>query len=83
MFTTKDIRQTKKVVKSGKVAKSGLKTRGKVWKSWSAIKGTLWDSKTSKILCKLLVSADRFFQTDLSVLHSDQSSIKHREKLFL
>ena len=33
MFTTKDIRQTKKVVKSGKVAKSGLKTRGKVWKS--------------------------------------------------
>ena len=44
-----------------KVAKSGLKTREKVWKSWSAIKGTNWDSKTSKIICKLLVSIDRFF----------------------
>ena len=45
-----------------KAAKSGLKTSGKVWKSWSAIKGLkIGDSKLSKILCKLLVSVDRFF----------------------
>ena len=51
-----------------KVAKSGLNPRGKVWKSWSAVKGILWNSKTSKILGKLVVSVNRFFQTDLSVL---------------
>ena len=45
-------RQTRKVVKSGK--------RGKKWPKW--------DLKTSKVLTKLLVSVDRFFQTDLSVL---------------
>ena len=65
MFTTKDIRQTRKVVNSGK---SGLKTRGKVWKSWSAVQGIEWNSKSSKILRKLIVSENRFFQTDLSVL---------------
>ena len=53
-----------------KGGKKGLKVEksGKVCKSWSAVKGIYWNSKTSKNLGKLVVSVNRFFQTDLSVL---------------
>ena len=43
------------------MAKSGLNPRGQVWKSWSAVKG--------KLVGKLVVSVNRFFQMDLSVLY--------------
>ena len=39
------------------------KKGGKNGKKWPK-----WDLKASKVLRKLLVSVDRFFQTDLSVL---------------
>ena len=67
MMFTKDIRQIRKVSKSGK---SGLKTLGKDGQP-SAIKGTYkWDWKTSKIPKKLLLC--RYIEfSDGSVCISD------------
>ena len=49
-----------------KVVKSGISSPGKVWKSWSVVTDTKWNSKTLEMLCKLGVSVFRFFEMDLT-----------------
>ena len=69
MLKTLDIFETVMWQKSGKkVVKSGTSSLRKVWKSLSAIQGTIRSSKTLRNLLQERLSITRNFESDLPVL---------------
>ena len=72
MLKTLDIFETVMWQKSGKkVVKSGTSSLRKVWKSLSAIQGTIRSSKTLRNLLQERLSITRNFESDLPVLNTD------------